>query len=193
MTEPTAPADDTTTEEENNGQVDATGAPIDASYGLNATWQTGPVDTTGVSGGIKEVSHIPVFAQHKADTLQLAIDDLNGDAPSGSGNVSVDPDLTEEQTDALIADLTDAQAEAQALADGPELDEDGNPVEPEDGPVAKSTRSTGSRSTGSSRSAKAAEKKDDKAAETKEKTPSAKVTTDSTTHSTTHSSKPTGV
>ena len=58
--------------------------------------------------------------------------------PPGPAVVSVDPNLTQEQTDALIADLTEAQAEAQALADGPELDEEGNVVEDE--PAAKGTQ-----------------------------------------------------
>lgn len=102
---------------------------------LNPTWQTKPVDTTGL-GGLPDLSTVPIFAQHKADTLQGVIDELSGDAPAGSSGYTVDPTASQEDIDAQIAAFKTSQEQAQAIADGKTLDADGNVVEPEAEPEA---------------------------------------------------------
>jgi len=135
MTESDRPADtegteapaQTSTQTVAEDEVATTDVPVIVQ---NPLFQTAPVDTSGI-GGLPDLTTHPLFAQSRADNLQRAVDELEGNAPK-SGNVMVDPNLDADGKDALVADLKVEQERAQAIADGKAIDADGNVVDDEE-------------------------------------------------------------
>jgi|SRR4051794_12506692 hypothetical protein len=122
MTETTT--DETTTNDDEQDQAVAPN--VIWGSGQEMFYQAGPVDTLGLAVPTSQ----PAFAAVKALAFRRAIDDLEGNAPKGSGNVVMDRDLNDPDVRAaVLEDLKAQEAEARAIVEG-------NIDEGEDGEVS---------------------------------------------------------
>jgi hypothetical protein len=94
MTETTT--DETTTNDDEQDQAVAPN--VIWGSGQEMFYQAGPVDTLGLAVPTSQ----PAFAAVKALAFRRAIDDLEGNAPKGSGNVVMDRDLNDPDVRAAV-------------------------------------------------------------------------------------------